>query len=208
MAIHGTFPSLPRLTGSGQLSGQGGSVQSEPTDNECVTRSRQGDSNAFGTLVRRYQDRLYRFILRMVGSRDEALELTQEVFLKAWQALPGWRPEAQFRTWLFSIASNAATDSLRRRKVVEFVPLDEEYDVPGEASDPARQLQAKQRLRALEAALSRLPDDQREIVLLREIEDMSYSDISATLGISEGTVKSRLARAREALVGHYRGKDA
>ncbi|MBI3042560.1 MAG: sigma-70 family RNA polymerase sigma factor [Betaproteobacteria bacterium] len=158
-------------------------------------------------LVRRYQDRVYRYILRMVGSRDEALELMQEAFIKAWQALPGWRPEAQFRTWLFSIASNTATDSLRRRKVVEFVPLDEDYDVPGEAADPAGQLQAKQRLRALEAALNRLPDDQREIVLLREIEDMSYSEISAALGISEGTVKSRLARAREALVGHYRRKD-
>ncbi|HSC96066.1 MAG TPA: sigma-70 family RNA polymerase sigma factor [Burkholderiales bacterium] len=198
---------MPRLTGSGQLSGQGGRVQSEPTDDECVTRSRHGDRNAFGTLVRRYQDRLYRFILRMVGSRDEALELTQDAFMKAWQALPEWRPEAAFRTWLFSIASNAATDSLRRRKAVEFVPLDEDYDVPGEAADPAGQLQAKQRLRALDAALSRLPDDQREIVLLREIEDMSYSEISAALAISEGTVKSRLARAREALVRHYRRKD-
>ena len=208
MAIHGTFPSLPRLTGSGQLSGQGGSVQDEPTDNECVTRSRQGDSNAFGTLVRRYQDRLYRFILRMVGSRDEALELTQEVFLKAWQALPEWRPEAQFRTWLFRIASNAATDSLRRRKVVEFEALDEDYDVPGEATDPAAQLQTKQKLRALDAALNRLPHDQREVLLLREMDDMSYSEISAALGISEGTVKSRLARAREALVSHYRKRDA
>jgi RNA polymerase sigma-70 factor (ECF subfamily) len=79
--------------------------------------------------------------------------------------------------------------------------------VPGEATHPAAQFQAKQDVRALEAALKRLPDDQREIVLLREIENMSYSEISAALGISEGTVKSRLARAREALVGHYRRKN-
>jgi RNA polymerase sigma-70 factor (ECF subfamily) len=182
-------------------------ARSEIPDRECVARSQQGDRSAFTTLVRRYQNAVYRFILRMVGSHDEALELTQEAFMKAWQALPEWRPEAQFRTWLFSIASNTATDSLRRRKVVEFVALDEDYDVPGEAADPASQLQAKQRLRALDAALNRLPDDQREIVLLREIEDMSYSEISAALGISEGTVKSRLARAREALVGHYRRKN-
>jgi RNA polymerase sigma-70 factor (ECF subfamily) len=193
--------------GNGKPAGPTSVPRSELTDGECVARSQQGDRNAFGTLVRRYQDQVYRFILRMVGSHDEALELTQEAFMKAWQALPEWRPEAQFRTWLFSIASNTATDSLRRRKVVEFVPLDEDYDVPGEATDPAAQLQAKQDVRALEAALKRLPDDQREIVLLREIENMSYSEISAALGISEGTVKSRLARAREALVGHYRRKN-
>lgn len=182
-------------------------AQSEPGDSEWVTRSQGGDRAAFGALVRRHQDGVYRYILRMVGSRDEALELTQEAFVKAWEALPRWRPEAQFRTWLFSIASNVATDSLRRRRIVEFVPLEEDYDVPGASVDPADQLQAKQKLRALDAALQRLPHDQREIVLLREIEDMSYGEISAALGISEGTVKSRLARAREALVGHYRGKD-
>jgi RNA polymerase sigma-70 factor (ECF subfamily) len=195
------------LTSNQEPAGQTNIAQSELTDHECAARSQQGDRNAFSALVRRYQDRIYRFLLRMVGSRDEALELSQEAFLKAWQALPGWRPEAQFQTWLFRIASNAATDSLRRRKVVQFVPLDEDYDAPQETADPAGQLEAKQRLRALEAALNRLPADQRAIVLLREIEDMSYSEISAALGVSEGTVKSRLARAREALVGHYRRKN-
>lgn len=199
---------MPRLRDSGELAGQIGVPPSEVTDQECVARSRRGDRNAFSTLVRRYQDRVYRFVLRMVGSHDEALELTQEAFMKAWQALPDWRPEAQFRTWLFSIASNAATDSLRRRKVVQFVALEEDYDTPGEEAGPEAQLQAKQNLRALQAALDRLPHDQREIVLLREVEDMSYGEISAALGISEGTVKSRLARAREALIGHYRGKNA
>ncbi len=183
-------------------------ARSELTDRDCVALSQQGDRNAFSTLVRRYQDRVYRFILRMVGSRDEALELTQDAFIKAWQALPGWRPEAQFQTWLFRIASNTAMDSLRRRKVVEFVALEEDYDVPAAAAGPDAQLQAKQQLRALEAALNRLPHDQRQIVLLREMEDMSYSEMSAALGISEGTVKSRLARAREALIGFYRQKDA
>ena len=183
-------------------------VRSELSDRECVALSQRGDHGAFGTLVRRYQDRVYRFILRMVGSRDDALELTQEAFIKAWEALPGWQPEAEFRTWLFRIASNTATDTLRRRRVVQFVALDEDYDVPGDGLDPEAQLQARQRLQALEAALNRLPQEQREIVLLREMEDMSYSEIGATLGIGEGTVKSRLARAREALIDHYRKKNA
>lgn len=183
-------------------------AQQGPTDREYVARSQQGDRDAFSALVRRYQDRVYRFILRMVGSRAEAEELAQDTFIKAWEALPGWKPEAQFRTWLFGIASNTATDSLRRRKVVEFVALEEDYDAPGEGADPEAQLQSRQKLRALETALDRLPQDQREIVLLRELEDMSYDEISAALGIGEGTVKSRLARAREALIGYYRQKDA
>ena len=183
-------------------------AQDELTDDACIVLAQQGDHAAFTTLVRRYQDRVYRFILRMVGSHDEAMELTQETFIKAWQALAGWQPEAQFRTWLFRIASNTATDILRRRKVVEFVALEEDYDAPSGGADPEAQLHVKQRLHALEAAIRRLPSDQREVVLLREIEGMSYSEISATLSVSEGTVKSRLARAREALIAHYRQKDA
>lgn len=159
-------------------------------------------------LVGRYQDRIFRFILRMVGSREEALELTQEVFIRAWQALPAWQPAAEFRTWLFRIASNAAMDTLRRRKIVEFVSLQEDYEAPGERPGPEAQLQATQRLRILEAGLTRLPVEQRQVVLLREIEGMSYSEISAALGVSEGTVKSRLARAREALIDFYRKENA
>ncbi len=183
-------------------------MERELTDRECAELSRQGSHAAYATLVRRYQDRVYRFILRMAGSRDEALELTQDVLIKAFQALPGWRPEAEFRTWLFRIAANTATDALRRRKVVEFVALDEDYDVPDEGAGPEAQLAAKQQLRALDVALNRLPPDHRQIVLLREVEDMSYSEIGAALGITEGTVKSRLARAREALIDQYRRKNA
>lgn len=182
-------------------------TETEPTDREYVRLGQAGDRGAFSQLVRRYQDRVYRFILRMVNSHDEALELTQDTFINAWQALPDWRPDAEFRTWLFRIASNAAMDCLRRRKVVEFVALEEDYDTPGEGPGPEAQLQTKQRLVAVESALARLAPDQREILLLREVEDMSYAEIGATLGINEGTVKSRLARAREALIGFSRKKD-
>lgn len=183
-------------------------ARDEPTDAACIALAQQGDHDAFATLVRRYQDGIYRYILRMVGSHDEAMELAQDTFIKAWQALAEWQPKAQFRTWLFRIASNTAMDNLRRRKVVEFVALEEDYDALNGGPDPEAQLHAKQQLHALEAALRRLPPNQREIVLLREIEGMSYSEIGATLNISEGTVKSRLARAREALISHYRQKDA
>jgi RNA polymerase sigma-70 factor (ECF subfamily) len=96
---------------------------------------------------------------------------------------------------------------LRRRKVVDFVALDEDYDAPAEAPGPEGQLATKQRLGALDAALGRLPLEQREMILLREVEGLSYEEISAALGIHEGTVKSRLARARAALAAAYAGMD-
>ena len=138
---------------------------------------------------------------RMVGSSDDALELTQEAFLRAWQALPQWQPGAQFRTWLFRIASNAALDLLRRRKTVEFVPLDDTFEAVHPGAGPERQAQLTQEVRRLEAGLSRLTPEHREVLLLREVEDMSYEEIGRVLSLSEGTVKSRLARARLALIG-------
>ena len=150
-----------------------------------------------------HQDRIYRHLLNLTGSREDALELAQDVFIKAWEALPAWRPDAQFHTWIYRIASNVALDVLRRRKVVQFVPLEDEYDAPADQPGPEAQLQGKQRLRSLDAALARLPAEQREIVLLREVEGLSYDELAAALGIDEGTVKSRLARARVALAAIY-----
>jgi RNA polymerase sigma-70 factor (ECF subfamily) len=143
----------------------------------------------------------------MLGSHEEALELTQETFIKAWLALPQWQPQAQFRTWILRIASNAAMDVLRRRKIVEIVPLPEDFDAPAHGPGPDAQLQSQQRLRSLEAALTALPAEQREAILLREVEGLSYAEIGAVLNVQEGTVKSRLARAREALACAVREND-
>jgi RNA polymerase sigma-70 factor (ECF subfamily) len=176
-------------------------------DGEWVALAQRGDQAAFGALVRRHQDRIYRHLLNLTGSREEALELAQEVFIKAWQALPQWRPDAQFHTWLYRIASNVALDLLRRRKLATFVPLDDEgHDQPAPQAGPELQLQATQGIRALDAALARLAPDHREIVLLREVEGLSYGELAAALGIDEGTVKSRLARARSALAVLYEGR--
>jgi RNA polymerase sigma-70 factor (ECF subfamily) len=174
-------------------------------ESELIVLARKGDQGAYGVLVRRHQDRIYRHLLNLTGSREEALELAQEVFIKAWQALPTWQPDAQFHTWLYRIASNAALDVLRRRKVVRFVPLDDDYDAPADQPGPEAQLQARQGLRRLDAALARLLPEQREIVLLREVEGLSYDELATTLGIDQGTVKSRLSRARVALAAHYDG---
>ncbi|MDO9196962.1 RNA polymerase sigma factor [Rhodoferax sp.] len=169
-------------------------------DDDWVRRAQAGDRKAFSDLVRRHQKSVYRYLLRMLGSHDEAMEQTQEAFIKAWQALSQWRPDAQFRTWLFRIANNAALDALRRRKLVEFVPLDDSFDAPGSEPNPEHQAHVTQEVRQLEASLTKLAPEHRQILLLREVEEMSYEEIGSALSLSEGTVKSRLARARAALI--------
>lgn len=173
-------------------------------DEADVARARAGDTAAFAALVRRHQDRVFGFILRMLDARDEAMELTQDVFVKAWQALPGWRPEARFSTWLLQIARNAALDQLRRRRVVQFAPLDDGMDVADTAPGPEARYASRQRQALLENALQQIAAEHREILLLREVEDLSYAELAAVLGIAEGTVKSRLARARAVLLEHFR----
>lgn len=173
-------------------------------DDRWIEHAREGDTRAFAELVRRHQDRVFRFVLRMTGSRDEAMDLTQETFIKAWEALPRWQPQAQFRTWLFQIARNGALDVLRRRSLAQLVPIDDEAAVPAHAPRPDEQLDTRQRVGLLDTMLRKLPVEHREILLMREVEGLSYSEIATALGIQEGTVKSRIARARANLLDRYR----
>ncbi len=175
-------------------------------DHECVALFQNGDHAVFAELVRRHQNRVFRFLLHMMGCREDALELTQDTLLKAFRALPGWRPDATFATWLFRIASNAAMDRLRRKKVVSYVPIEEHLDFPDPAASPEEKLQSAQRFRLLEAALKRLKEEYRQVLLLREVEEMSYAEIGDVLGLREGTVKSRIARARLSLLETCKAK--
>lgn len=175
-------------------------------DEQCVTRAQKGEGKAFSELVRRYQDRVYRFLLRLTRSQDDALDLTQDTFMRAYQSIERWRPDALFRTWLFRIARNVAFDRLRRDKRVEFVELDEDAEIPDTAAGPDAALETAQRYRLLESALERLPAEHREILLLREIEEMPYEEIAQVLDLNIGTVKSRIARARTALVDRMQSR--
>ncbi len=174
-----------------------------------VARAQAGDTRAFAALVRQHQERVFRFILRLSGRREDAMDLTQETFMKAYQALPAWQPQAQFRTWLLRIAHNTTLDLLRRQQRVTFVPYAElaadEQDpaLPDPAPQPDELLAGRQGIALLERALNELPIEHREILLLRELEDLSYTEIASTLDIAEGTVKSRLARARSAVLASY-----
>lgn len=175
-------------------------------DQECVTRAQRGEGRAFSELVARYQDRVYRFLLRLTRSPEDAMDMTQDTFMRAYQGIERWRPDALFRTWLFRIARNLAFDRLRHDKIVEFVDLDEDADTPDPAAGPEAVLETAQRYRILECVLERMPAPQREIILLREIEGMSYDEIAQVLDLNAGTVKSRLARARTALLDMVQGR--
>ena len=120
--------------------------------------------------------------MRLTGSRDDAHDLAQEAFLRAWQALPGWRPEAKFATWLFGIARNAAIDLLRRRGVVEAVAPADLPERPDTSSEPFARLEATQRLALLERALAALSPEHREILLLRELENMVEQAVALSSG--------------------------
>ena len=176
-------------------------------DREISERVLGGDNNAFGLLVEKYQTKVYNLALRMSGNEDDAFDLSQEAFLRAWRSLSSFQFESAFSTWLFRLSSNICLDFLRAQKRRASVSLtltneeDEEIqlDVPDPGKTPEEAALAAEDRVLLEAALNSLPADQRQIITLRAIDDLSYTEIAEILQIQEGTVKSRLSRARTAL---------
>jgi RNA polymerase sigma-70 factor (ECF subfamily) len=166
-----------------------------------------GDNNAFGALVEAYQDKVYNLALRMCGNADDAFDLAQDAFFRAWRGLSGFQFESAFSTWLFRLTSNVCLDWLRakkRRPTVSLNTLDDEgEEVQMEIRDPGKSpeelLLAAEDRSALAKAMNELPVEFREILTLRAIDDLSYTEIAEILHLREGTVKSRLSRARLAL---------
>ena len=170
----------------------------------------------FAALVRRYQARVVAHVARMVGSREDALDLAQEIFLKVFQALERYNPEYKFSTWLFRIAGNAAIDHLRKRRP-RTVPLEipdpesrtgvsaVEHESPG--LDPFGRLRNVQRGEAISKAIAELPLEFRELITLRHFGGLSYEEIARLKNMPLGTVKNKLFRARvvlkERLVGEF-----
>jgi RNA polymerase sigma-70 factor (ECF subfamily) len=179
----------------------------EPDDpgetTDLLRRARAGEVAAFNVLVLHHQDAAYSLALRFLGSRQAAEDVTQEAFERAYRNLASFRGE-RFRSWLFTIVANAARDELRRQRRRPQRSLDEARDDPERATldppDPGPTPDAvalQSELRAhLEAALRALPDDWRLVVVLSDVHGMSYAEVAATVGVPEGTVKSRLSRAR------------
>ena len=175
----------------------------DPAVDALVTRAQGGDLTAFNALVLRFQDAVYGLTLRMLGDPASAEDVTQDAFIRAWQRFETFRG-GSFRSWLFTIAANRARDELRRRGRRPSTSLDEARDDPNRADlDPPDAgptshdlVEQAELLRSLESALSTLPDDWREIVVLADVQGLDYAEVAAVVGIPVGTVKSRLSRAR------------
>lgn len=173
-------------------------------DKDLVERAKKGDQDAFERLVLDNQNKVYSLALRLVNDREEAADLSQEAFVKAWQGLQSFQGESSFATWLYRLTTNLCIDWLRRQKRRERVEpaasLDDEasgWAEPADRdSDPHLLLERSERGRALARGLDRLPDWQRRALVLRELSGLSYQEIGDELDIDLGTVKSRIARAR------------
>jgi RNA polymerase sigma-70 factor (ECF subfamily) len=168
----------------------------EPEDDRLLERAAAGDEEAFRLLVRRWEGALLAFLERMTGSREEAEDLAQETFLRAFRNAKRYRSRGRFKSWLFRIAGNLTRSRLRRRKIVAWVRFDPgAHDVPGDEPPPDRALEGEERRRAVRAALMELPERQREAVVLRRWEEMSVREIAETMGTTEPAVDSLLHRA-------------
>jgi RNA polymerase sigma-70 factor (ECF subfamily) len=178
-----------------------------------IQRCAARDEDACAELVSEHQRMVYQLSLNLLGDHNEALDLSQEVFLRVFRTIHGFRGQSALRTWIYRIVVNQARNRQRwwrRRHRSQQVSLDEHIrshgDVPspGNGGSPDRLLSQKQLGERLRLALERLPFDQKTAIVLREIDGLSYEEIGFSLGIAVGTVKSRLARARDALRGQLR----
>ena len=166
------------------------------TDQELVERAKKGDQSAFEQLVLDNQNKVFSLALRLVGDREEAADLAQEAFVKAWQGLPAFRGGSFFSTWLYRLTTNVCIDYLRKKKRREAVEPSVSLDDPDSGWAEPFLWEQSERGRALAQGLDRLPDWQREILVLRELSGLSYQEIGEKLDLDLGTVKSRIARAR------------
>jgi len=180
----------------------------ENSDAQCIERFLSGETKAYEELVLRYQDRIYYLALRYLRQADEAQEVTQEIFVKVYQAIKTFRGEAKFSTWLFQVAVNHCKNRikyLRRRHFYTRESLDQTAD--GESDQPQRQyaadtpdptaaVQSGEIQRLVRQAIDELSEDHREAIILRDLQDLSYEEIAEITGQPVGTIKSRIHRAR------------
>lgn len=172
-----------------------------------IERVLGGETDAFEPLVVENQSRVYHLALKMLSDPEDAYDVSQEAFLKAFTSLKSFKGESSFSSWLYRITANLCLDQLRSRKkqkAASLVYLDDEeaeqeLQLPDLRYEPEAETERRELRRAIDGALEKLPAQSRSILLLREASGLSYSEIGETLGLEEGTVKSRLFRARAKL---------
>jgi len=183
-------------------------------DQQLVARARQGDKNAFGLLVSKYQRKVQRLLSRLVRDPAEVEDLTQETFIKAYRALDSFRGDSAFYTWLYRIAINTAKNHLmasNRRPMVSATVHEteegetwDELDTLSDSETPENLLLTQEIAQTVEEAIQSLPEELRTAITLRELEGLSYEEIAQVMGCPIGTVRSRIFRAREAIAHRLR----
>ena len=164
-----------------------------------ISRARDGDREAFGALVEQYRDNVYRLAYRMCGNAYDADEAAQEAFVAAWRALPNFRGDAKFSTWLYRLTTNAAIDVMRREKRHQTVGDGEMMELADDADSPQETVERTEQQETVQKALATLSEEYREVLLLRYMEELDYAEIAEVLQLPSGTVKSRINRAKAAL---------
>ena len=176
-------------------------------ESAIIAKVLDGDADAFEPLVTANQNFVYNIALKMLSNPEDAFDVSQEAFVKAYRSLKDFKGDSSFSSWLYRIAANMCLDFMRKnkkRRAASIVYLDDdndlkELDLPDTRFAPETELERKELGRAINDALTLLPEDQRSILLLRELNGMSYAEISDILNLETGTVKSRLFRARARL---------
>ena len=176
-------------------------------ESAVILKVQQGDANAFEALVTAYQKQVYNLALRTVGNPEDAADLSQEAFLRAYRSIGSFRGDSKFSVWLYRPTTNICIDFLRSKGRKPTISLTmenddeetQELDVADDRFDPEENFQRSELQRAVQRGLNSLPEEFRTILILRELEGMSYAEIGEILHLEEGTVKSRLFRARSRL---------
>ena len=188
-------------------------MTADASDLSLVQRVQHGDRGAFDVLVLKYQHKVVKLVMRYVRNPAEAEDIAQDAFIKAYRALPQFRGDSAFYTWLYRIAINTAKNAVvaRDRNPVDFdldmTNNDESYEMQGRLKDsetPEALVLTDEIRTTVNAAIANLPDDLREAIVLRELEGLSYEEIAARMDCPVGTVRSRIFRAREAIDSRLR----
>ena len=187
----------------------------DPTDQELVSRYRQGDQQAFELLVKRYQRKVYSLAFGIVHNADDAMDVSQEAFVKVHRYIDKFQGSASFYTWLYRIVVNLCIDHLRRAGRAQSVEYDDAIDRAGVLSaeaivpsrlgtNPGTNLQNKELLQVIQAGLDQLSPNHRAVIVMREVEGLSYKEMAKIMRCSKGTIMSRLFHARRRLQAYLR----
>ncbi len=169
------------------------------SDDKLIEMVKDGDCEAFAPLIERYKMSIYRLVYQMVHNRDDTEDLVQEIFIKAYQGIKTFKSGYKFLPWLSKIAVNHTLNFIKKERKIDVQPLEWAQNYADNKGDPVQMVKEKMLKEKLAKAMAQLPEEYRVVLVLRIEEQLSYEEISQTLGIPAGTVMSRIARAREHL---------